>query len=128
MLGDFLRMPNPAWDYRTHDCSRWLDRYLVDLGHASPMQATQITYDSEREAKLVIGRGGGLLALWSAGLAAIGLSVIAEPKAGDVAILSVITDDGEDQTCGIWTGERWASVHRYGVMFGVGSPLKIWRV
>ncbi|WP_288803916.1 hypothetical protein [uncultured Novosphingobium sp.] len=128
MLGDFLRSAQPAWDYRQHDCSRWLDRYLCMLGYASPMEATGIQYDSEREAKVVIGRGGGLLALWTAGLEAIGLEEVETPALGDVAILSVPTDDGEDQTCGIWTGKRWASVHRTGTAFGIGDPLKVWRV
>lgn len=127
MLGDFLRSPCPAWDYVQHDCSRWLDRYLVERGHASAMAATGIVYGSERESKVVIGRGGGLLALWERGLEAIGLGQVDAPEAGDVAILSVATDDGSDQTCGIWTGHRWASVHRHGTMFGVGEPLRIWR-
>lgn len=127
MLGDFLRSPCPAWDYVQHDCSRWLDRYLVGCGHASPMTATGIAYGSEREAQVVIGRGGGLLALWERGLEAIGLVQVDAPEPGDVAILSVSTDDGSDQTCGIWTGQRWASVHRHGTMFGVGEPLRIWR-
>lgn len=128
MLGDFLRSAQPVWDYLQHDCSRWLDRYLRMLGRASPMEAIGIQYGSEREAKVVIGRGGGLLALWSAGLEAIGLEEVETPALGDVAILSVPTDDGEDQTCGIWTGKRWASVHRTGTAFGIGEPLKVWRV
>ncbi|MFT4056295.1 MAG: hypothetical protein QM681_17460 [Novosphingobium sp.] len=99
----------------------------MQRGHASPMLAIGIAYASEREAKVVIGRGGGLLALWTAGMEAIGLSEVEAPNPGDVAILSIPTDDGEDETCGIWTGVRWASVHRGGTMFGVGEPLKIWR-
>ncbi len=128
MLGEFLRTPCPAWDFVNHDCSRWLDRYLVQRGHRSPMAAIDISYSSEREAQLVIGRGGGLLALWTKGLEAIGLAEVEGPRQGDVAILSIPTDDGSDQTCGIWTGQRWASVHRTGTMFGVGDPLLIWRV
>lgn len=128
MIGDYLRSAQPAWDYVSHDCSRWLDRYLVMRGHASPMQATGIEYASEREAKLVIGRGGGLLALWTLGMEAIGLAEGAVPELGDAAILSISTDDDTDETCGIWTGKRWASVHRKGTVFGVGEPLKVWRV
>lgn len=128
MIGDFLRSAQPAWDYVQHDCSRWLDRYLLMRGHASPMQAIGVEYTSEREAKLVIGRGGGLLALWTQGMAAIGLTEIVSPQLGDVAILSIPTDDDTDETCGIWTGQRWASVHRKGTMFGVGEPLRMWTV
>ena len=128
MLGDYLRSAQPVWDYVQHDCSRWLDRYLVMLGHPSPMAVTGIVYSSEREAQVVIGRGGGLLALWECGMNAIGLAPSDTPLLGSVAILSVPTDDGTDETCGIWTGKRWASVHRSGTMFGVGEPLKIWSV
>lgn len=127
MLGEFMRAPCPPFDYVQHDCSRWLDRYLVSRGHRSPMAAIGIQYASEREAQLVIGRGGGLLALWSAGMAAIDLVKVETPEPGDVGILSIPTDDGTDETCGIWTGVRWASVHRNGTMFGVGEPLSIWR-
>ncbi len=126
-LGEFLRAPCPPWDFRQHDCSRWLDRYLVGLGHASPMAATGIAYGSEREAQVVIGRGGGLLALWARGMDAVGLPRVEAPLPGDVAIISVPTDDGTDETTGIWTGQRWASVHKLGTMFGVGAPLMIWR-
>lgn len=128
MLGDYLRSAQPAWDYRQHDCSRWLDRYLVMLGYPSPMEATGIAYGGEREAKVVIGRGGGLLALWTRGMEAIGLQEIGEPQVGAAAILAIPTDDGTDQTCGIYTGKRWASVHRHGTVFGLGEPLRMWSV
>lgn len=128
MLGDYLRSAQPAWDYVEHDCSRWLDRYLVMRGHPSPMEVTGISYASEREAQVVIGRGGGLLALWTRGMEAIGLAEIEAPELGAVAILSIPTDDGTDETCGIWTGKRWASVHRKGTIFGVGLPLRMWSV
>jgi hypothetical protein len=127
MLGEFLRAPCPTWDYVQHDCSRWLDRYLVRKGYPSAVEATGIAYASEREAQVVIGRGGGLLALWARGMEAIGLAEVDTPEAGYVAILAIETDDGTDQTCGIWTGQRWASVHRHGTMFGAGVPLRIWR-
>ncbi|WP_159975894.1 MULTISPECIES: hypothetical protein [unclassified Novosphingobium] len=91
------------------------------------MAATGIAYGSEREAQVVIGRGGGLLALWARGMDAVGLPRVEAPLPGDVAIISVPTDDGTDETTGIWTGQRWASVHKLGTMFGVGAPLMIWR-
>lgn len=126
MLGEFLRAPCPPWDFIHHDCSRWLDRFIVQRGHSSPMRALGVEYGSEREAQLVIGRGGGLLALWSLGLQAIGLPETDVHKPGIVAILAIPTDDGSNQTCGIWSGQRWASVHRHGTIFGVGEPLRMW--
>jgi len=127
-LGEYLKAPRPAWDWINLDCSRWLDRWLVLSGHQSAMEATDITYNSERSALLTITRGGGLLDLWSNGMEAIGLPQIDIPAMGDAAILSVETDDGTNETCGIWTGERWASLHRRGLLFGFGVPLAMWRV
>ncbi|WIA54304.1 hypothetical protein N6H05_14655 [Sphingobium sp. WTD-1] len=127
-LGEYLRARRPAWDWQTHDCSRWLDRWLVLRGHASAMEATGIAYDSERSAARVIVRGGGLLSLWQRGMEAIGLAVVDEPQMGDAAILSAPTDDGHNRTTGIWTGQRWASVHRHGLICAPGDPLMIWRV
>ena len=127
-LGEYLRAPRPAWDYVNHDCSRWLDRWLLLRGHASAMDATGIRYNSERSAMLTIGRGGGLLALWSRGMEAIRCPIIDTPEQGDAAILSIPTDDATNETCGIWTGERWASVHKHGLMVGVGNPLAVWRL
>lgn len=128
MLGEYLRAPRPAWDYIAHDCSRWLDRWLVLRGRASAMEAIGIAYSSERSAALTIARGGGLLALWARGMEAIGLSQVEIPRMGDAAILSVQTEDGTNETTGIWTGERWASVHKGGLIVGVGDPLMLWRV
>ncbi|MBR2268485.1 hypothetical protein [Sphingobium sp.] len=127
-LGEFLKSPRPAFDYVAHDCSRWLDRWLVNCGHPSVMDEIGRTYDSERGAMRVIVRGGGLLAIWTRNMEGIGLMQTEEPQQGDAAIMAVPTDDGYNRTTGIWTGQRWVSVHRHGLIFGVGSPLAIWRV
>lgn len=127
-LGEYLKAPRPAWDWINLDCSRWLDRWIVMQGRRSAMEATGIAYNSERSALLTIRRGGGLLALWSRGMEAVGIMETDAPVAGDAAILSIPTEDGADETCGIWTGERWASLHTRGLIFGIGDPLIVWRV
>lgn len=127
-LGDYLRAPRPKWDWITHDCSRWLDAWLVHNGHASAMEAIGIIYDSERSAIREIVRGGGLLPLWQRGMEAIGLETASNPQMGDAAILAAQTDDGHNRTTGIWTGQRWASVHRHGITCAPGQPLMVWRV
>lgn len=127
-VGEYLDQTRPKWDWINHDCSRWLNRWLVLNGHPSAMEAIGITYDSEATALRTIVRGGGLLALWSKGMNAAGLLPVDAPEQGDAAILAIPTDDSTDQTCGIWTGQRWASVHRTGLLCGVGHPLGIWRV
>lgn len=127
-LGEYLSQNRGAWDWINHDCSRWLDCWLIVNGHASAMDAIGIVYDSEQSSIRTIVRGGGLLALWARGMDAIGIPPVEVPAQGDAAILDVPTDDGVGQTCGIWTGQRWASVHRTGLICGVGQPLAMWRV
>jgi hypothetical protein len=127
-LGEFLKAPRPAFDYVHHDCSRWLDRWLMLCGHPSAMEAIGKTYDSERSAMRAIVKGGGLLSIWKRNMETIGLAPVDQPISGDAAVMSVATDDGYNRTTGIWTGQRWVSVHRNGLMFGFGSPLMIWRV
>lgn len=128
MLGDYLKAPRPAWDWVNLDCSRWLDRWLMECGYPSPMAATHVEYSGPISAQRVIERGGGLFTLWAAGMEAIGLAETETPKMGDASVLSILTDDGTNQTCGIWTGERWASLHQRGLVFGVGEPLMVWSV
>lgn len=127
-LGEYLRAPLPAWDWVNHDCSRWLDRWLMLNGHRSPMAAMEIAYHDRLSALRIIQAGGGLLALWSRGMAAIGLQLTDNARAGDAAILVAPTEDRTNETCGIWTGERWVAPHHHGLVFGVGAPLRIWRV
>lgn len=127
-LGDYLKAPRPAWDWVNLDCSRWLDRWLVECGHPSAMAATHVDYSGPVSAQRVIERGGGLFSLWAAGMEAIGLAETGNPRMGDAAILSIPTEDRTDQTCGIWTGLRWASLHHRGLLFGVGEPVKVWSV
>jgi len=127
-LGDYLKSPRPIWDWQSLDCCRWVARWIVDQGHGNPMDHIGHSYATKLGAIRVIRRGGGLVALWSKGMDAIGLTAVTEPSPGAVAVISVPTDDALDQACGIWTGQRWAMLHERGLVFGVGEPLKIWNV
>jgi hypothetical protein len=127
-LGEYLKAPRPAWDWQSQDCCRWVARWIVSQGHADPMSFIGHSYSTRTGALRVIRRGGGLVALWSKGMAGAGLRVTDTPIAGSVAVLSIPTDDGLNEACGIWTGERWGMLHERGLVFGVGAPLKMWNV
>lgn len=129
MLREYLIMPRQKWDWVHMDCSRWLDGWLVRRRWGSAMDAIGISYTGPREALELITNAGGLLPLWERGMDALGLAqAIAPNKEGDVAILSIATDDGTNETTGIWTGSKWASLHRSGIVCGVGETLRVWSI
>lgn len=126
-VSDFLALPRPAWDFRVHDCCRWVDRYLRLNGYASPIEALGLRYDSERSALRVIAKGGGLVALWDAGMTTVGAPLAGQPQAGDVAVIERATADGLNQAMGLFTGDRWASLTPRGLEFGPAATLRVWR-
>ena len=67
------------------DMADWLDT-ACDLNCAKTWRGT---YSSEAEANAILAPLGGLEAALRAQLDALGLSVTAEPKAGDVALVQV---------------------------------------
>lgn len=75
----------------------------------------------------VIGRGGGLVALWTRGMAAVGVPEADEPQAGDVAVIVRPTVCGMGEAMAIYTGDRWASLALRGLEIGAAEPLKVWR-
>jgi len=124
---DFLALPRPAWDWIAHDCCRWVDRYLCLNGYASPIEALAVVAQPERSALRVIAKGGGLVALWTAGMAIVGVLEADEPQAGDVGVMSCTTDGPGDDAMAIYTGDRWAFATKWGLMFGPAKALKVWR-
>lgn len=126
-LGDFLSAPLPEWDWRAHDCCRWVDRWAQTRGRTSPIKALGLRYSTERGALLTIRRGGGLMALWSRGMAAVGVPEADEPQPGDVAVIRRETVCGLDEAMAIRVGKRWASLAIRGLEIGPAEPLKVWR-
>lgn len=126
-VSDFLALPRPPFDFVRNDCCRWVDRYLRLNGYASPIAALGLRYDSERSALRVIAKGGGLVALWTAGMAIVGVPETDEPQAGDVAVIERPTADRLNQAMGLFTGDRWASLTPRGLEFGPAATSRIWR-
>lgn len=127
-VGDFLTAPLPEWDWTAQDCCRWVDRWLQARDHASAIRALGLHWTTEKGALRVIRRGGGLVPLWSAGMALIGVPEVDEPQAGDIAVIKRATLDRLDQSMAIYTGSRWASLGLRGLEFGPADALKVWRV
>jgi len=129
-LSAYLAEPRPAWDWQHLDCCRWVDGWCLANGWGSPIGAIGIRYDSERSALLTIRRGGGLVALWTKGMAAVGIGPVDEWNtlaAGDIGVIRRPTACGADEAVGIWTGERWVTLGLRGLDFGPAEALAVWR-
>lgn len=126
-LGEYLAAPRPPWDWVSLDCCRWIDGWVVARGRDSAIRALDLRYNTERSALRTIVRGGGLVALWTAGMARIGVLEVDIPAAGDVAVIERSTVCGLDQAMAIFTGERWASLGLRGIEVGPADALRVWR-
>jgi len=127
-LGEYLKAPRPAWNWGTFDCCTWVAAWVIASGHADPMGFIRGRYATELGAIRAIRRGGGLAELWSRGMGDAGCMEVGTPRAGDVAVLSIPTEDRLGEACGIWTGDKWGCLHFTGLVFGIGAPQRIWRV
>jgi hypothetical protein len=131
MLGEYLQgAMRETWGWGGRpgiDCCKLGARWVVACGHPDPMAFLHPLYDSERSALLTIRRGGGLVPLWTHGMADAGVPEVDDPSAGVVGVLEVPTEDQIDQAVGIFTGERWAVRQQAGMHFGPAEPLRMWR-
>jgi hypothetical protein len=126
-LAAFLKEPQPRFDFVTHDCCRWVDKWSIARSHPSAIVALGLTYDSERSALVTIKRGGGLVALWTEGMALAGVPEADDAREGDIGVIERTTDDGLNETVAIFTGERWANISDRTLHFGPADVLAMWR-
>lgn len=133
LLGPYLQwaMRQP-WGWGTEpglDCCKFAGRWVMQSGYRDPMILVwRAPYNSERSALRRIAEGGGLIALWSDGMAYAGVAVAdGNPEAGDVAVINRATVCGGNQALGIFTGERWATLGIAGMEFAPASVVKAWR-
>lgn len=126
-LGEYLSASRPVWDWANHDCCRWMDRWCMERGRESAIALLGLRYRTERGALLTIRRGGGLVALWTRGMALTGAPAVDEPQAGDVGIIERPTVCGLNETAAIHTGERWFSISDTSIHSGPARALAMWR-
>lgn len=127
-LAEYLAAPRAQWDWVNLDCCRWVDGWLQAQGKPSPMAAIGMEYDSERSALRRIVEGGGLTALWTRGMSAIGAEACAidDASAGAVGVIARPTHCGTNEAAAIWTGTRWATLGLRGLDFGPAEALAVW--
>lgn len=129
----FIEVAGTRWNYgdkpgAKHDCCVFPSNWLVRCGYPDPMAFLRDAYASEAEALEHI-RTTGLARLAARGCRAIGLRPTKAPKDGDVAVLRRPTAEGDNVTCAIRTGDRWATVIEQGLVVDEGGEVvRAWRV
>ena len=131
-LGEYLSSAaRRRWDWGGQagdDCCTFMAGWVIARGHPDPMAFIRGRYDSERSAIRRIEDGGGLVALWRRGMGEAGLAEVrGDPRAGDVAVLDLPTEEGVNLACGIFSGERWVTRTLNGVEAGPAVSVAAWR-
>lgn len=115
------------WAWGEWDCCRFAAEWCIALGRVDPMNFMRPWYTTEIGALRTIREGGGLIALWSHGMADIGAPEVDRPEAGDIGVVEALTESGAEQVCAIFTGERWAMLGIRGLVCGPAETMKAWR-
>lgn len=88
--------------------------WSMALGTLDPMAAWRGCYTSDVEAEEILAREGGLVGIFGQGLEAVGWRPVHdEPRAGDLAVASLL----DDEAGVLYTGRRWAFVATRGLGF-----------
>jgi hypothetical protein len=107
-LGAYLvQEAKRPWQWGVADCTTHAGDWVLALTGRDPV-ARWRGYSTDLEAEDHIARAGGLLALWSDGLA--GIMRRAEAAwPGDIGLIRMPGEDGEPIEIGaIFTGKRWS--------------------
>ncbi len=106
------------------DCCSWTCDWVLQVAGVDPAAAWRGQCASEHDARRIVARGGGVLALAQAGCAAAGLVPTGDPLPGDVGV--VLTPQGA--TMAIRTRIGWACKTTDGLAVGPYPRLAAWRV
>ena len=124
-LADYLRAgaARPfAWDLC--DCCSWACGWVLLSRGVDPSAQWRGRYRTARGAVLHLRRGGGLLALASAAMAAAGLAETEQPMPGDIGVVDTVNGPA----LALWAGRRWACKSEGGIVIADFTPLRCWSV
>lgn len=112
------------------DCCKFAGKWAIVCGYLDPMVLVWSGkgYNSETSALRRIHEGGGLVALWTAGMDHVGMpEATGDPEAGDIGVIERPTVCGGNQALGIYTGQRWVTLALAGIESGPANIVKAWR-
>lgn len=127
-LGEYLLFAaKRPWGWGTHDCCTFASQWAIIRGNPDPMAYLRGRYSTAGEAVRVLVKHGGLLAVTTRGMIEAGVPEADFPRAGDIGVVQRPTEEGLNQACGIYTGERWATLGLRGMDCGPAEILGLWR-
>lgn len=109
LLKEFLgELAKQRYDFAHYNCFHMLNDWVMRVTGRDSMAEYRTRCRNKREAWTFLKAGGGTAAILSAGLAALGASVVDEPAAGDVALVLAPIENGGcvtwGDTCAICVG------------------------
>ena len=127
-LGEYLRAAcGRPWQAGVDDCCTLAGDWARTWGFGDPMAEWRGSYSTDDEAAALIADAGGLVTLWSRGLASIDVGEVATVEPGDVGVVVAISMSGEPEHVGaVWTGRRWAFRAYAGVFFASAQVVRAW--
>jgi hypothetical protein len=128
LLGEYIRgaIARP-WEWGEVDCCTFAADWAVLCGRADPMGFIRGCYHTELGALRKIKKGGGLVALWTRGMAEAGIPEADSPHAGDIGVIARATDCRTNEAAAIYAGERWVTLGARGIDSGPADVLALWR-
>jgi hypothetical protein len=114
------------FEWGKHDCCQFVRGWVAQVTGSDP--AEKWRYSTRIGAALLVSRHGGLVALLGSLALAAGLSETITPKAHDVGVIRVLTEDGLQLVAAIFTGTGWAYLTTHGLARSRVTPIIAWAV
>lgn len=116
------------FEYGINDCATLAADWVVEHGHSDPMRRWRGKYDSEQAARDLICAHGGLAMLWMLGTMDAELPEPDILRVGDVGIVQMATEQGQEEVGAIYGGKRWVMLSEKGLFCASVKPIMAWRV
>lgn len=112
------------WDCLIGFVAGWINQEIPGLDAGAPWRGR---YKTAMGMQRIIRRGGGVVAIMSSGLSAIGLQTTPDPQPGDIGAVMAITALGVEDVGAIRTARGWACLAAGGgVTVGQNGMRRAW--
>lgn len=119
-----LRSGSRPFAWGSLDCCLWAADWVLARSGRDPAAPLRGGYWTEAGAGELVRRAGGILALVSQHVAAIGLVEAADPAPGDLGVVQFASG----RSPALWTGEMWVAKAQTGIFAGRYPHLVAWSV